>query len=88
MMAEDAEEAAKKLDHKEFFGNVVHVEVAKPKRRGILKEGGMNHREGSNGRRGDEEGTREGRGFRGEAGGASEPCAYDRCVWHQSPHEL
>lgn len=49
-MAEDAEEAAKKLDHKEFFGNVVHVEVAKPKRRGILKEGGMNHREGSNGR--------------------------------------
>ena len=49
-MAEDAEEAAEKLDHKEFFGNVVHVEVAKPKKRGIVKGGGMNHREGSNGR--------------------------------------
>lgn len=35
VMAEDAEEAAKKLNHKEFFGNVIHVEVAKPKKRGI-----------------------------------------------------
>lgn len=87
-MAEDAEEAAKKLDHKEFFGNVVHVEVAKPKKRGIVKGGSLNHREGSNGRRGNEEGAREGGGFRGEAGGASEPCAHDRGVRHQSAHEL
>lgn len=35
-MAEDAEEAAKKLNHKEFFGKVVSVTVAKPKKRGIL----------------------------------------------------
>lgn len=35
VMAEDAEEAAKKLNRKEFFGNVIHVEVAKPKKRGI-----------------------------------------------------
>ena len=34
-MAEDAEEAAKKLNHKEFFGKVVSVTVAKPKKRGI-----------------------------------------------------
>ena len=36
VMAEDAEEAAKKLNHKEFFGKVVSVTVAKPKKRGIL----------------------------------------------------
>ena len=35
VMAEDAEEAAKKLNHKEFFGKVVSVTVAKPKKRGI-----------------------------------------------------
>lgn len=35
-MAEDAEEAAKKLNHKEFFGKVVSVTVAKPKKRGII----------------------------------------------------
>ena len=37
VMAEDAEEAAKKLNRKEFFGNVIHVEVAKPKKRGICQ---------------------------------------------------
>ena len=35
-MPEDAEEAARKLNRKEFFGKVVSVEVAKPKKRGIL----------------------------------------------------
>lgn len=37
VMAADAEEAAKKLDRKEFFGNVIHVEVAKPKKRGTYR---------------------------------------------------
>jgi RNA recognition motif-containing protein len=31
---DDAAEAAKKLNRKEFFGNTVKVEVAKPKKRG------------------------------------------------------
>ena len=35
-MPEDAEEAAKKLNQKEFFGKVVKVEIAKPKKKGRL----------------------------------------------------
>ena len=31
---DDAEEAAKKLNQKEFFGKVVKVEIAKPKKKG------------------------------------------------------
>ena len=88
VMAEDAEEAARKLDHKDFFGNVVHVEVAKPKKRSILKEMNVNRREGFRRRRGIEEGTREGRGFRREAGGAFESCAHDCGIRHQSAYEL
>lgn len=41
VMAEDAEEAAKKLDRKEFFGNVIHVEVAKPKKRGMFQRSNL-----------------------------------------------
>ena len=35
VMPEDAEEAAKILNHKDFFGKVVTVKVAKPKKRGM-----------------------------------------------------
>ena len=35
-MPEDAEEAAKKLNQKEFFGKVVKVEIAKPKKKGMI----------------------------------------------------
>lgn len=35
-MPEDAEEAAKKLNQKEFFGKVVKVEIAKPKKKGLI----------------------------------------------------
>lgn len=34
MSPDDAEEAAKKLNQKEFFGKVVKVEIAKPKKKG------------------------------------------------------
>lgn len=33
---DDAEEAAKKLNQKEFFGKVVKVEIAKPKKKGCF----------------------------------------------------
>ena len=35
VMPEDAEVAAKKLNQKEFFGKVVKVEIAKPKKKGM-----------------------------------------------------
>ena len=35
-MPEDADEAAKKLNQKEFFGKVVKVEIAKPKKKGLI----------------------------------------------------
>lgn len=35
VMPEDAEVAAKKLNQKEFFGKVIKVEIAKPKKKGM-----------------------------------------------------
>ena len=46
VMPEDAEEAATKLNSQEFFGKVVTVKVAKPKKRGILFYVGIRIRKG------------------------------------------
>ena len=45
-MPEDAEEAAKKLNRKEFFGKVVTVQVAKPKKRGNSLGSNIKYRKG------------------------------------------
>lgn len=53
-MPEDAEEAAKKLNHKEFFGKVVSVEVAKPKKRGFMLYWRIINRKSGNNQKGKE----------------------------------
>lgn len=47
VMPEDAEEAAKKLNQKEFFGKIVKVEIAKPKKKGMNECWAVMRREGN-----------------------------------------